>query len=465
MQSTFRIHKIMAALLFLSAVCMAVENPNVSGSFKANSNVPSQGQSQRLLTNPNASSAGGNDVVTGNVSGMRYFHGVVPYGSSYYSSANLSDSGTSSLTSFLRRSTNSVISDRNPGQTRAYYEPRQAVSSYYVQNGKPTALSESIASGKFLGNPYTLPTLSQKISTENLQRPLSTNSLELEQLLTRQFELKEAAKNKVLQDDSQFKDFFETVLKPEEWEKQKQDIEPEEKQETLKNPELEIFEKFQKERQEAIIEEAAAREDTLKEEEEDGEDTSKDGHSKDGHSYEERTASHAEAESIRGKHQTFSGLAEAKFADYMKVAEEFMREGKFYKAADAYSLAAIWMSKDARPYAGQAFALFAAGEYMSSAYYLSRAVTIDPELAAKKYDLAALIGDRDTIENRLVEITTWQDRSDSGELAFLMAYVLYHDGKVLKATTAIDKAEEKMPDSPAVAILKNVITPKNETNP
>ena len=179
----------------------------------------------------------------------------------------------------------------------------------------------------------------------------------------------------------------------------------------------------------------------------------------------DRIERHAEAERIRGKHKTFESLANAKFSDYMRTAEEFIRAGKFYKAADAYSLAAVWMPDDPRSYMGQSFALFAAGEYMSSAYYLGRAIEIDPALAGKKYDLAGLIDDRDVFENRMIEMTTWQDRSGSGELAFLTAYIYYQDEKLARAATAIGKAEEKMPGSAAVAILKNVIIPEKRTGP
>ena len=102
---------------------------------------------------------------------------------------------------------------------------------------------------------------------------------------------------------------------------------------------------------------------------------------------------------------------------------------------------------------------------MSSAYYLSQAIETDPAIAKKKYNLPSLIGDRDVFENRLIEMTTWQQRSGSGELAFLMAYVLYHDGQTAKAVTAIRQAAEKMPDNPAVSTLQNAIIPEPRTTP
>ena len=144
----------------------------------------------------------------------------------------------------------------------------------------------------------------------------------------------------------------------------------------------------------------------------------------------------------------------------MEIAEDFIREDQFYKAADTYSLANVWKPKDPRGYLGQSFSLFAAGEYMSSAYYLSRAFELDSTIAQEKFDLADFVGDRDIYENRVLEMTTWQERSGSGELAFLLAYVSYQDNKAVRAVDAIKKAKTAMPNSRAVAALKAIIDPE-----
>jgi hypothetical protein len=145
----------------------------------------------------------------------------------------------------------------------------------------------------------------------------------------------------------------------------------------------------------------------------------------------------------------------------MNTAENFIKEGQFYKAADTYALANIWKPEDARGYLGQSFSLFGAGEYMSSAYYLSRAMELDSKEALKKYDLAAFIGDRDVFENRVLELSTWQQRSGSGELALLLAYLSYQDGKAVRAKETINIAKAAMPDSKAVLVLKNIIDPED----
>ncbi len=472
MQLNKKILIVLLTLVSATAVYGAPENPNVNSSFKSNTTVPSEGQRQRLLTSSGQSIATGNDVVTGNVGGLGYFHGVVPYGSSYYSAANLSDSGSRNVTSFLRRSTNPIISDRNPSQRQSFFQPQQTVSSYGRTSQPPASSSLSSMTGQTASRSSALTNLPYISIADQQHRPLSSNSQELEQIISRQLLLKQAAEDsagkELLKEKSVFKNFFETVLEPQrpEADKEKEATYPE--QEPL-NQEKQSLKNLQQGLEQAILDNDPlnAPDQSEKPDNTQSENDSQplDQTPPDSLDMAAKIALHDEAEYIRGEHKTYKSLADEKFSDFMKAAEEFVREGKFYKAADTYSLAVLWKPEDARAYAGQSFALFAAGEYMSSAYYLSRATEIDPTLVAKKYDLAALIGNRDVFENRMIEITTWQQRSDSGELAFLMAYVFYHEGKIQQASAAIRKAEEKMPNSKATLILKRVIIPETNTQP
>ncbi|MCK5174870.1 MAG: hypothetical protein KAR47_15860, partial [Planctomycetes bacterium] len=166
---------------------------------------------------------------------------------------------------------------------------------------------------------------------------------------------------------------------------------------------------------------------------------------------------HVLAQKILGDHKNFKSLAAARFSEYIKAADAFMKEGKYYRAADTYILAGIWDSRHPVPLIGRAHALFAAGEYMSSAYYLARAFTIDPEYAKRKVDLIAIIGDKDLIENRIIEIISCQKQSESGELAFILAYVFQHTDRAYAAKQIMAVATQKLPDDPAVAALANVI--------
>jgi tetratricopeptide (TPR) repeat protein len=65
--------------------------------------------------------------------------------------------------------------------------------------------------------------------------------------------------------------------------------------------------------------------------------------------------------------------------------------------------------------------------------------------------------DKDDIENRIVDAEEWSKTSDSGQLHFLLAYVYYQMGRAELAKAAIEKAYEKMPEVPAIIMLKSAI--------
>jgi len=72
-------------------------------------------------------------------------------------------------------------------------------------------------------------------------------------------------------------------------------------------------------------------------------------------------------------------------------------------------------------------------------------------------DLGAMIGDKDTVENRILEAREWMEKSGSGELEFLLSYIYYQMDRMEFARQSIEKAAAKMPDSPAVMTMKKTI--------
>ena len=163
------------------------------------------------------------------------------------------------------------------------------------------------------------------------------------------------------------------------------------------------------------------------------------------------------AKSILGEYKSFASFSQDKFNRYMLAGEKYLKDGKFYLAADAYTLASVYKPDDPLAYAGKSHALFAAGEYMSSAFYLSRAFTIFPEYAQFKVDIIGMVGDKDKLENRIADVRERLKISDAAELHFLLGYVYLQMGRSDEAKKSIDAAYEKMPESPAVKILKDAI--------
>jgi hypothetical protein len=102
---------------------------------------------------------------------------------------------------------------------------------------------------------------------------------------------------------------------------------------------------------------------------------------------------------------------------------------------------------------------------MSSALFLSRTLQIFPEYARFKIDIVAMMGGRDKLESRIVDVEEWLKRSGAPELQFLLAYVYYQMDRPAPAKEAIDAACEKMPQSSAVLALKKVIEDSQTADP
>jgi hypothetical protein len=180
-----------------------------------------------------------------------------------------------------------------------------------------------------------------------------------------------------------------------------------------------------------------------------------------------------QAREILGPRHSVGSYSKEKFGQYMKAADEYLKQGEYYHAADSYSLAMIYEKDNPRAYAGRGHALFVAGEYISGALFLSRALEAfaagEAKVGAEGQQLkdvgawlAILRGnfsaiDKDDIEKRVVDAEQWRKTSDVGELHFLLAYIYYQMGRVEPAKQAIEKAYEKIPQAPAVNMLKRAI--------
>jgi len=176
----------------------------------------------------------------------------------------------------------------------------------------------------------------------------------------------------------------------------------------------------------------------------------------------------ARAKAILGPYKSFASFWDGKFNQHIAAGEKYLKESKYYRSADAYTLALIYKPEESLAYLGKSHALFAAGEYMSSALFLSRAIiAVSERRETKDYDevqeLLALGSkflayiDRDNLENRVVDVEQWQQRSNSAELQFLLGYIYYQMGRADAAREAIDGAYEKMSEAPAVIALKKII--------
>ena len=177
------------------------------------------------------------------------------------------------------------------------------------------------------------------------------------------------------------------------------------------------------------------------------------------HQLNKRSQAHisAEANRIMGPHNSLETLSESKFNQHMCDAEEHLKAGGHYHAASSFSLALIYQADNPQALAGKGHALLAVGEYVSSALFLSRALAVSPEYLQMKVDLVNILGDENKLAGRISDVEQWLARSGSSQLQFLLGYVYYRTGQLLRAKQAIDAAYEKTPESPAVQVMKTAI--------
>jgi hypothetical protein len=424
-----------------SAVQSPIGSPTAVPSARQNSLIPSQ---------PSTYGVSGNMVMTGNVGGGKQFRGVVPYGSSFY---NSSSSGP--IDNFLRRSAGDPLAtDRNPGVYTPYYDPRRTVTSVY--RGGQTGLVAPQVSPQGRANASIPSGLPQTKNTPfgPQQRPLSTSPEDVSQILDRQIMMDQTVNpiktrkdiNTLSKETKKKGD--QDALSPEGMLLPEQVLKPIEGMQDKKETTREVVPDRFKQVRDKIIEE------TKRQEMDDAENkTAKTKEEIPG----ETTDIQTQESALDGRYTTFADLADAKASEYMTAAQEFLKEGKYYKAADSFALAAVWKPQDAQTWIGQVGSLFAAGEYMSSAYYLGQVLALKPELIEQKIPSAILMQNRDIFENGIIETAAWQERSQSGELAFLMAYMLWQDGKVVRAQDAIARAQTLIPESEAIKTLVGII--------
>lgn len=449
------------SLLLATSPLWAVDNPNVQSPIGSPTAVPSASRSG-LIPNRPFDVSGSNDIVTGNVGGLRHFRGTLPYSSSYYSGT----SAYSPADDFLRRSYDPIAQDRNPGLTRPYYDPRRTMTSVVRADGSGLFSPTITQQGQI--DPYTPPMLAQTFDTQYRQRPLSLSGSELERLMSRQMQLREemeqlpptrdGQETTIVEEVRSETPFFQDYLRTEELTSPEEtEISESPKPDPL--PEELVLEAFQEELREQMLEDSPQRTAELLRPHTAGPEDAAPQAELTPEEAALKAAEKAQAAALLSRYGNLEEMAKARVTEYLTAAEDFLKKGKFYKAADAFALAAIWGPDDVRPYVGQAVALVAAGEYMSSAFLLRQAIVKNPKVAAEKISIATLLGDRDVFENRLIEMATWQQRSGSGDLAFLIAYVMHHDGKTRGAAEAISIAAQKMPEDKAVLILKQIIIP------
>jgi tetratricopeptide (TPR) repeat protein len=444
-------------------VGLSLENPSV-GNPVGSGTAPPTARQPGLVKSPNPIDTSGNLVITGNVANGMQFRGVVPYNSptSFYAPPGTLGRTSGGIDSFLRNTAGSQNFETSSGGLTPYYSPVWTVTT--TQPGGRVVATGDYGKDSFTGAGTNLPGAQvgyyQGVnSSQNGRRPLSMSREDLEKLVQSDV----ARYPKDGQADSKLQDQFWRdmgIQLQRKDDKLSTDIA---KPVTGNESNLEILlgmnaKKTQdtRDKQQVDNNKLKQKSDDVFEQMQMSSDRQRNGlniprvdpnESRPGVTPEEFAQSY----------KSFAAHSDDKFNQHMNEAENFMKQGRFYRAADAYTLASIYKPNDPLGYAGKSLALFGSGEYLSSSLFLARALEIFPGYAKVRVDLVGMIGDKDTVENRILEAREWMDRSDSGELEFLLSYIYYQMDRMEFSQKSIEAAAKKMPDSPAVAAMKKAV--------
>ena len=490
----------------LCGVGLSLEAP-VMNNPVGEGTVPPTAYKSGLIPSANPINTSGNLVITGNVAGGMNFRGVVPYsGTTNFLAPESSLSHTSgSIDSFLRNSAGSQnFAPSSGGGLTPYYSPTQTVTATIPGTRGMVTTQGAISGGPMVALPAGgglqggQTGYQSAYNPQARNRPLSLSQQELEKLIETDITRYPLASEPVSLAQQQAR-FWQQLRVPMEQRPEPQGGQEFAGQSAAGEPNVAMLLNFgakltripregeEKEPNIAGQEEASQQFINLLEPEkrmdvyelmkmQAGKTTPGEegliegGEQKTGTGLKPdlgRTEANKPGESeflpkagqggLSDVYKSFASYSNDRFNRHIKAAEGYMKEGKYYRAADAYTLATIYKPSDPLGYAGKSQALFAAGEYMSSALFLARSLEIFPEYAKFKIDLIGIIGNKDTVETRILEAREWLDKSGSGELEFLLSYVYYQMDRLEFARRAIESAAKKMPDSPAVAALKKAI--------
>lgn len=109
----------------------------------------------------------------------------------------------------------------------------------------------------------------------------------------------------------------------------------------------------------------------------------------------------------------------------MGQATKSLKEAKYYQAASQFELAQTVDPRNPTPALGQAMALLGAGDYLSSAAALFRAMRLLEEEQGNRVDALAFARDVSNLNDRIVELRERLQANDDYRFRFLLGYAEY----------------------------------------
>lgn len=143
--------------------------------------------------------------------------------------------------------------------------------------------------------------------------------------------------------------------------------------------------------------------------------------------------------------RTFVGTENTALNTRLSEGEDLLKQGQYYRAADAFSMAQVIDSSNPLPHLGRSVSLLAAGDYMSSATAMFTAMRLFESLGRFQIELKALVSDTGVLENRRADLEKRLQLFDDFRLRFLLGYLQYSTGLPDAGIANMEAAAQKSP--------------------
>ncbi len=163
---------------------------------------------------------------------------------------------------------------------------------------------------------------------------------------------------------------------------------------------------------------------------------------------------------------SFVGKGESELNKRLKLAEQLLADGQYYKAADQYNFARIMDPQNPLPRLGRAMAFLAAGNYMTSTTNLFAAIQMFSPLAYFDLKMDAFLPDLRVLDRRRAELEQRLERREDFRLRFLLGFAEYYSGLKDIGLKDMTKAAEYFPkELGAVQRFVEILQQRSETQP
>lgn len=158
--------------------------------------------------------------------------------------------------------------------------------------------------------------------------------------------------------------------------------------------------------------------------------------------------------------RSFAKAVDQRVSNLVVQAEAELHQGRYYRAASLYRLAAATAPDDPLIRLGGAHALLAAGEYLTALFELTSAIDAYPAFGLLRIDLNAFVPDANVLDLRRADLERKLDRKEDYRLRFLLGYLEYYDGLAKFGLPDLQKAAQEAPAGSTVARFPEMLKAK-----